>query len=354
MTATATAHTAENRVWITRCPVPTASSIAFDQGLLAGELAVHGLRAASLQDEPDPALRRAHFDHALTGLVREGGNIPALWARSTGRETRLVALTWADEYQAVLARPHNTIAEPADLRGLRLGVPRHADQQIDFRAAMALHGFESALGLASLTLDDVVLVDLHAPPREARWSVSGAGTPHGQWDLEAEALLRGDVDAIYVKGAPGVEIARTIGAREVVDLGFDPDPLVRVNNGTPRTVTVDAALLEREGAVESVLTALLRAADWAAAHRADLDRVLASETGAAGHGIARAYRDAPLHPDLSDAWLDALDAQRAFLARHGFLAGDVDVRAWVEPAPLAVARALVAPEPPHTQGAPTR
>jgi ABC-type nitrate/sulfonate/bicarbonate transport system substrate-binding protein len=350
---TTTDPTVTDRVWITRCPVPTASSIAFDQGLLDAELRAHGLRAASLQDEPDPVLRRAHFDHALSGLVREGGNIPALWARSTGRDTRLVALTWVDEYQAVLTRPDARVADPGDLHGRRLGVPRQADARIDFRAAMALHGFETALGLAGLTLDDAVLVDVPTPPRDASWSVSGVGTPAGQWDLEAEALLRADVDAVYVKGAPGVEIAQTIGAHEVVDLGFHPDPLVRVNNGTPRTVTIDAELFERPGAAESVLAALLRAADWAREHRADLERVLVAETGAQGHGVGRAYRDAPLHPHLTEPSLAALDHQRAFLARHGFLDEDFDIRAWADPGPLASARALVAAGGPTHQGAPT-
>jgi ABC-type nitrate/sulfonate/bicarbonate transport system substrate-binding protein len=332
-------------VWITRCPVPTASSIAFDQGLLADELVPLGLHAASLQDAADAALRRSHFDHSLGGLLREGGNVPALWARSTGRDTRLVALTWVDEYQAILSLPSARIDGPDRLRGKRLGVPRHPDHVIDFWAAMALHGFESALGLAGLTLDDAELVDIASHPLDQRWSVTGAGTQGGQWEVEANALLRGEVDAVYVKGAPGVEIAQAIGAREVIELGFHPDPLVRVNNGTPRTITVDAGLLERPGAVAGVLAALLRAADWAAANRGEHHRVLAAETGAAGHGLERAYRAAPLHPDLSEPWLAALEAQRDVLARHGFLAGDVDVRAWVDPAPLAEARRLIHPTP---------
>jgi ABC-type nitrate/sulfonate/bicarbonate transport system substrate-binding protein len=334
-----------DRVWITRCPVPTASSIAFDQGLLEAELGPLGLRAASLQDAEDAALRLSHFDHSLGGLLREGGNVPAVWARSTGRDTRLVALTWVDEYQAILSLPRAGIDGPDKLRGRRLGVPRHPDSLIDFWAAMALHGFESALGLAGLSLDDAELVDIASHPLDQPWSVTGAGTRPGQWDVEANALLRGEVDAVYVKGAPGVEIAEAIGAREVVELGFHPDPLVRVNNGTPRTITVDAGLLERPGAVAGVLAALLRAADWAAENRGERSRVLAAETGAAGHGLQRAYGAAPLHPDLTPSWLAALEAQRDFLARHGFLAGDVDVQGWVDPAPLAEARRLLANSP---------
>ena len=46
----------------------------------------------------------------------------------------------------------------------------------------------------------------------------------------------------------------------MIELGFHPDPLVRVNNGVPRTVTVDTALTEQEHVVEQILTSLLRAA----------------------------------------------------------------------------------------------
>jgi ABC-type nitrate/sulfonate/bicarbonate transport system substrate-binding protein len=348
---TAPVHDLADSVWITRCPVPSASSIAFDQGLLEAELAPLGLHPAPLQDEPEAALRRGHVDHALDGLLREGGNVPAIWARSTGRDTRLVALTWVDEYQGILSRPCAGIAEPHDLRGHRVGVPRHPDDLIDVRSAMALHGFESALGLADLTLDDVELVDIGPHPLDQRWSTAGAGTLEGQCNVEANALVRGDVDAVYVRGVPGLEVAQTIGAHEVIDLGLHPNPLVRVNHGTPRTITVDAALLERGDIVAHLLAGLLRAADWASGHRDDLDRVLAAENRAEGFGIDRAYGSAPLHPDLSAPWLSALQAQTDFLARHGFLAGPVDIGAWVDSAPLDAARALAAAPLPAHEGA---
>lgn len=315
------------RISITRCPVPTASSVAFDRGFLQKELAKAGILASVLQDEKDAAMHGAHFDHSLPFLVREGGNIPALWARSTGRDTRLVALVWVDEYQTILALPDANISGPADLRGRRIGIPRHRYLEIDFRAAQALRGFHSALWLAGLTLDDVEPVDLEAPSAGRRDS----------WDTEIDALRRREVDAIFVKGATGLQAARTLDVREVADLRFHPDPLVRVNNGVPRAVTVDAELIEHSGVVERVLTALLRAADWAADHRGDLTRVIAAETGASPEFVETAYRNGSLRPALHENLLAALDAQRKFLFEHGFLAGDFNVREWVHAGPLAAA-----------------
>jgi ABC-type nitrate/sulfonate/bicarbonate transport system substrate-binding protein len=330
----------DSTLWITRCPVPTASSIAFDRGLLAAELGDFEVTVNSLQDSPDPALRDAHFHHGLTGLIREGGNVPALWARSAGADTRLVALTWVDEYQAILTADP-TIDSPAALAGKRLGVPRHADAVIDFWAAMALRGFEAALSLADLGLYDAELVDLPSVRNETGWG-PGRRAPRGTWDLELEALRAGTVDAVYVKGAPGVAAARPAEIHEVVEFGSHPDPRVRVNNGTPRTITVAAELLEQEGLVARFLATLLGAADWAGEHGDDLARVLAAETGGDAEGVREAYGAARLHPDLRDDWLEALDQERRFLLGQGLQDSDFEIASWVDPGPIAEARELVA------------
>lgn len=336
--------TAATQLWITRCPVPTASSVAYDRGLLERDLGPLGVAVQYLQDAPDLAIRDAHFHHQLDGLVREGGNVPGLWARSTGADTRLIALTWIDEYQALLTRDEAIAGDPASLAGKRVGIPRYADAVVDFWAAMALRGAQAALSLAGLTLDDVELVDLPAQRSTEAWG-PGARAPRGTWDVELQALLAGTVDAVYVKGAPGVEAARGEGVHEVAEFGFHADPAVRVNNGTPRTITVASGLLEQQPEVVArYLATLLEAADWASANSDEVARVLAAETGGDADGVARAYGVARLHPDLREDWLDALELERAFLAEQGLLAegGGFDVRSWVDPAPLAAARELLA------------
>ena len=60
--------------------------------------------------------------------------------------------------------------------------------------------------------------------------------------------------------------------------------------------------------------------------------------------FAGAYRNdfhRTLHPDLSTERLTLLGAQAAFLWEHGFLDDPVDVEAWADPAPLAVAHDLL-------------
>ncbi|MFE7357688.1 ABC transporter substrate-binding protein [Streptomyces sp. NPDC057543] len=323
-------------LWFTRCPVPTATGIAADRQWLTEEFAPDGITVRSLQDAAPDADRAAHFTHALPGLFREGGNVPALWARSRGERTRLIGLTWIEERQTVLVGPGSAIQGAEALRGLRLAVPAH-DIAIDFWRAMALRGFEGALASVGLTLDDAVLVDVPAAEREV------------QWGAELAALRRGDVDAVYVKGALAVEAAQRAGAEVAVELDDLPDRRHRINNGTPRPITVHQQLLEdHPGLVDRFLAVLLRAADWAAGQPGEVARILGAETGAGADGVAGAYRPGThlaLHPDLSPERLALLAGQEAGLRAHGFLAEPVDVTAWADPEPLRRATALAASRP---------
>ncbi|MEV7283404.1 ABC transporter substrate-binding protein [Streptomyces sp. NPDC093252] len=328
-------HALPDTLWFTRCPVPTATGIAADRHWLAQEFAADGIAVRSLQDRASdltPDLRGTHYTHALPGLFREGGNVPALWARSRGEATRLIGLTWIEERQTILVAPGSGIRGAAALRGRRLALPRHP-LPIDFWRAMALRGFEGALASAGYGLDEAELVDVPAG--------DGTGPSAPQWSAELAALVRGDVDAIYVKGALAVEAARRAGAEAAVELDDLPDRTHRVNNGTPRPITVHQRLLdEHPDLVTRFLTVLLRAADWAAAQPEDVARILGAETGAGAEGVHGAYRPGThrtLHPDLSGERLDLLARQAAALHTHGFLPEPVDVHAWADPEPLRLA-----------------
>ncbi|MFC6885361.1 MULTISPECIES: ABC transporter substrate-binding protein [Actinomadura] len=330
------------RIWFTRCPVPTASGLAHRLGRLDEAFAREGLDVGVLQDA-GPELARHHFDHGLLGLFREGGNVPALAARSAGAPTRLIGLTWIEEWQSILVRPGSGIGDAAGLRGARVALPGWAGTRTrSFPRAMALHGVKGALAQGGLTLDDVTFAEVPADPspsvgRDARGrAVAWPGL---------DALARGEVDAAYAKGARAAEQARELGLSVAVDLDAHPDRRTRVNNGTPRPITVHARLLEeRPDLVVTFLAETLRAADWAAGHPERVREILAGETRSGAEGVATAYRDGfhrSLHPDLSDERLGLLRAQKDFLLVHGFLDADVDVDAWAAPEPLRLARLRV-------------
>ena len=106
-------------IWFTRCPVPTATGLAYKLGWLDAEFKPDGIHIKTLQ-EVGGDLARHHYDHQLATLVREGGNLLAIPAKAQGAPTRLVGLTWIDEAQAILVRPDSPIRSPLQLKGKRL------------------------------------------------------------------------------------------------------------------------------------------------------------------------------------------------------------------------------------------
>ncbi|SCL22894.1 ABC-type nitrate/sulfonate/bicarbonate transport system, substrate-binding protein [Micromonospora pallida] len=314
-------------VWYTRCPVPTASGVAID----VGHLTAAGLTVAPLHRS---GATEAHFDHRLPALFREGGNVPALWARSRGERTRLIGLTWVPEMQTVVTRRDSGIHEPGDLVGRRLVLPTHGGERVDFFRAMALRGFDAALRLTGRSLRDVRLVDAPAPlPRTTDVGAEGF------YGATVAALRAGLGDVAYVKGAPGADVLADADLRVVVDLSAVPDPRAQVNNGTPRTLTVSEELLLRHPETVARYVAALRdAARWAAANPERTARIVAAETGSTLDAVRRAYGAdlaRSLTPELRPEWIDHLEEQKRFLLRHGVVARDFSIADWIDAGPLA-------------------
>lgn len=322
-------------LWYTRCPVPTPLGIASRQGWIEEEFRRDRIDVRTLQDENDTKLRESHFDHWLENSFRQGGNIPAIWARSKGRATRVIGLTWTDESQVILTRPDSDIRSLADLKGKRLGVATRPYDLIDFWKATTIRAYVAALRTQGLSERDVKLVELPRP------EASGLGRERIEAltsSSEALALARGQVDVIFHKGSRGLELADAIGARIVYDVGGHPDPKVRVNNGSPRTLTVDQALLDRDPSiVVRVLKKVLLAGEWAEQHRDEAIRYVARETQSSESAVIRAYgKDVHHHlkTDLAHSSVEALADFTRFLGEWKFIPQDFDVRSWIDPRPL--------------------
>jgi len=338
------ANTALNQLWFTRCPVPTATGLAYKLGWLTEEFAKDGISIATLQEGPQE-LRRHHYDHGIDSLIREGGNILALAARAQREPTRLIGLTWIDEWQSILVRADSGISEPKHLKGLRLALPTYSDNPIPSHVrgtsigrGMSLHGYKGALAYAGLTFDDVEFVEVDSGQRYANRAESDAAIAAGRTSWALQALVDGKVDAVYVKGAASVDAARRHGVVVGIDLDKLPERRFRVNNGTPRPITVHESLLENHfDLVVRFLEQTLRAADWAAENLDDVRKILQQETRGSGDGVAAAYRDdfhKFLHPDLSEERLALFEQQKKFLWLHGFIERDFDLNAWADQRPL--------------------
>ena len=357
MTTTAANEERPEVLWYTRCPVPSPLGIAARQGWLAETFAQEGIAIESIIDSKDRSVRESHFDHHLAWSFRQGGNIPPIWARANGRATRLVAMTWTDEFQAIVTLPGRNIASIEQLAGRRFAVPRRVNDLIDFHRATALKGVVSALSLAGLQAKDVTQVDL--PIEESVILAQGEPSLFGlrrrhPYFREVEALVRGEVDAIFLKGAEGIVVANLIGAQVVSEFGNHPDPKIRINNGTPRVLTVDAALSERRpDLVLRLLDVVTRAGRWAEDHPDETLRFVAREMSTSEEAVL-ASNGPEVHKHLSiglDAPLvDAICHFKDFLLEWGFLPADFDVGAWVDAEPLRALRAGKGASPAQSTG----
>jgi ABC-type nitrate/sulfonate/bicarbonate transport system substrate-binding protein len=338
-------------LWHARCPVPTPLSIAVQLGWVEEALyRLSGTRLRSLFETNDPTEPAHYHESSLPNSFRQGGNVPAIWARANGQQTRVIGLSWTDEYQAIIAMPQSKIRAGSDLRGRRIGIPLHA-VNIDHSRAAAKRAFAVVLESEGLTFDDVELIDLPddaIPTATCNGRVIGTGTGrrgHYSYSNEVQALARGAVDVVYVKDTRGAQATHLLGADVVVDIGFHPDRNIRINNGTPRPLTVSQYLLdEHPDIVRCLLAQVVIAGEWAGRHANRTVTLIGREIGWSENWVRYAY-GAELHQhlglSLAKPHIEALNTYKNFLFQDGFLPGDFDARAWIDPAPLSdVLRAL--------------
>jgi ABC-type nitrate/sulfonate/bicarbonate transport system substrate-binding protein len=343
----------ENTIWYTRCPVPTAFSIALRNGWFDEEFAAEGIEVNSLLKSTDKSIRESHFDHTLPDSFRHGGNAPPIWARSKGNDVRLIGLSSTEQPQLLLTLPESGIKSAADLKGKRLALPRRTRDSIDFWRSNHLQFYATALASVGLTLNDVELVEI--PVNRRYLDESGSPSKDGSlWNAaqlrgsqreEIAALLRGKVDVLASSGPRGLETAALLGAHVVHDISRQPERLAKTSNSFPYTFTVSGQLLkQRPQLVARLLARVLEAAEWAKTHHDDAVRVTALELGVAEEFVVQAFGDKlsqQLEVNLSDENVAALRARKDFLLKHEFLAADFDVDAWIDPAPLQEAQRIV-------------
>jgi ABC-type nitrate/sulfonate/bicarbonate transport system substrate-binding protein len=144
----------------------------------------------------------------------------------------------------------------------------------------------------------------------------------------------------------GQDVAQILAAQVVVDIGNDPDPLIRTSNCAPRPLTVSADLLRtRPDIVDRFLARVVAAGEWAAENPEGTVRAIAGETGWSEPAVRRSFGpNVHLHLDagLDPAFIQPFDQFVTYLAKRGFIARDFDVADWIDPGPLDRVRSSIA------------
>ncbi len=338
-------------LWYTRCAVPTPLGIAGRLGRLQEEFKADGITVRTVTESENLAERESHYDHSLDFSFRLGGSVPAIWTRARGRATRVIGLSWVDEFQGIVVLPESGIRTASHLASRKLGLPKHESEFIDHGRASALRGFLNGLLIGGIERSNVEFVDLperrNSIAEQGSVAISGSrftGPARKGGSTELQALIRGEVDALYLKGPRGLQLVHQLGLHVAVDLGSHPDPFIRANNCTPRPLTVDERLLrERPDLVERLVRLVIETGVWARSHAAETVRFIGQETSTAEswvrHGYGAEIADS-LQLDLAEQSIAGLSRVKDFLFENGFLQADFDVAEWLEPAPFyAVERA---------------
>ncbi|MCC6194624.1 MAG: ABC transporter substrate-binding protein [Burkholderiales bacterium] len=341
------ANRAPGTLWYTRCPVPTASGIAIQNGWLQDEFGRDGIAVRSLRHSPDAKVRESHYTHTLEDSFRQGGNAPAIFARSEGKDTVLLGLHWVRQYLAVITLPDSGLTRLEELRGKRLALPRRVNDKIDFWRATTLQAYGNALRRVGLGLDDVELVDLpvHRSYVDEDVAITQELTPAPRLikyhTSEMSALIRGDVDAMFAFSVWGAAVRSQLGATQLVDLASEAADF-QVNNEFPVTLTVSGRLLrEHPDLVLRYLVQLVRAADWASHHPDPVRRAVAIETGCAEYWLDQGVGEdvgRRLAMSFDEPLVSALETRKRFMLEHGFIRRDFDIREWMNPEPLRHAK----------------
>jgi ABC-type nitrate/sulfonate/bicarbonate transport system substrate-binding protein len=326
----------------TICPVLVASHIAVHKGWLEAELKkVKGSQKYLWSLPAENWL--SHFNHTLPNQFRDGGNIPAIHARSEGQRTRLIGLTFSNDGGQILTRVGSGINKVADLKGRKIGLYQRAKtDRVDFWRATADRGILLALDLAGLNRKQVEVVDLTVagpdypstePTKNSAERFGAAATganPH--YGAEIEALLTGKVDAIYANRGRSHLFQRDGKVKAIEDLGQHPDWTLQVAN-SPFTITVSEELAAAHPEiVVAYLRAAIKAGRWIEANRDEAADIFGGIISYwAGKCILRS-EVAKYHfvPNLSPKNLAGVEVGKQFLLDQGYIRNDVNVAQWAD------------------------
>jgi len=340
-------------LWYTRCPAPTAASIAIRQGWLEQEFAADGIAVRSLASAQDRAVHLSHYDHSQANSFRFGGYVPPLQAAERGADLKILGLAWPDRAAGLYALPKSGVATIADLRGKRLSLPRRLNDETDWWRALVTAGYRHALQVAGLTFADVHLVDLPIARTYVEDAVTGADAGRSLWGArsqfavqreEAAALVRGEIDVIYSDAAMGALLEAFLGLKQIVNLAA-PEDEGDTLNGHPLVLTASGGLIaERPDIVARWLARLLDASDWARTNLDATREIIARDTGLPVDFVDDAYSPrifSQLDLSLAPARRALLVAKHDQLLDAGILSAPLDFAALIDPEPLDAALALV-------------
>jgi ABC-type nitrate/sulfonate/bicarbonate transport system substrate-binding protein len=336
------------------CPLLVASNIAVELGWLDEEFDRVGASAVYLRSLENNQGWLAHFRHSKARLLRDGGAIPALWAKADLADTTLIATTAAQKPGQILVRADGKIRRIADLQGKRIGVPKSLNtERVDVLHAVAIQGLSNSLELAGLSLDAVSIVEIKddgdptflkpAARPAALWAQ--LRSHHQRLSQEVQALAQGHVEAVHIGAGQAPALLASGQFTVIDDLERYPDWTLKNSNG-PYTTVVDTRFAkDHPQIVVAFLRASIRAGHWINANRDAAAELFTRVTLLPDADFIRqTLGTLDFVPQLSAQNLAALELKKNFLHRLGYLKNDFSVNDWADGSYLEQAHASLQPQ----------
>ena len=275
-----------------------------DEGVEVEYLTFDGGSAASV------ALGSGQLDLMYTG------NNPALRLAASGADVKAIGLSaWVPQNDTLVIVPTDSAPQTlGDLKGRRVaylvGTVRHSV-------------FSKALASVGLSTADV---------ESFNFGIENSGP----------AMSRGDIDAIVESSGVAQKLVDAGAARVLFDASGNPEWSV------PYIITGNGGFLRQYPQVATrLLEEDIRLAKWVDAHPEETIGIFVKETGNAEKSVRATYKDDVFYqdPEITDAAVEALKGEEAFMAANGLIKGKVDYDAWIDRSFYAAAVAGLAAAP---------
>ena len=231
------------------------------------------------------------------------GNNPALRLAASGADVKAIGLSsWVPQNETLVLVPVDSPAQTLqDLKGKRVayltGTVRHST-------------FGKALESVGLSTSDVQSFNL---------GIENSGP----------ALSRGDVDALVESSGVAQKLVEAGLARILFDAGTEGKPEWSV----PHIITANGDFLKKYPEVAiRLLEQDIQLARWADANPEETIQIFVEETGNAEASVRETYRDNVFYqdPEITDAAIESLRGEEAFMAANDLIKGEVDYDAWID------------------------
>jgi ABC-type nitrate/sulfonate/bicarbonate transport system substrate-binding protein len=332
--------------YYTNCPLISASNVDQELGWVKEELKKIGVAYKYLRSTRENDWY-PHYVHNLDNLMRFGGCFPAIHVQADIRRTRLVGTTHVYEGGCMVVRARDPIFRMKDLKGKKIGISKSLNViKNDWWRVQEQQGIELMLMLNDMTVKDVQMVDFPYPDDwyDKPEMLTPMENPN-EYQLKRDhkhdlafrpletALLNGTVDAIYTQSKVFQHIQEQTGKLKAIeDLARYPDWTLQGAN-VPATMTVtDVACKEHPEVVVALLKGLIRVGRWANENKRAACAILNKQTYYLDdEDTYEGIRRVDMVPVLSPYNLEALQINKDFMLKNGYIEHDFDVFEWAAP-----------------------